>query len=95
MKDVHFNAFGVSRTLWDFYSGFSLAALIGAFLLTVLVWLLSNMARTQPKAVRPMIVVILMAQIFYTIVCWTNLVLPPAILNTLATLCLGVAALQL
>lgn len=92
MKDTHFQIMGSNRTIWDFYSGFSLTAFISALLLAVMVWLLSNMARTQPKTVQPIIVAILIAQIFYTVVCWTNFVLPPAILSTVTTLCLGVAA---
>ncbi|MGH9756707.1 MAG: LIC_13387 family protein [Candidatus Acidiferrales bacterium] len=95
MKGAHFQVMGSNRTVWDFYSGFSVNAFISAVLLGVLIWLLGNLARTEPKVVRPFVIIILIAQLFYTLVCWTNFFAAPAIFNTLATLLLGAAALAL
>jgi hypothetical protein len=95
MKATQFQMEGLTRTVWDFYSGFSLASFISVFMLGVIVWQLAGLARTQPKAVRPIVVAVLIGQAFYTIVCWTNFIYPPAILSTLVTLCLAAAAFGL
>lgn len=95
MKATQFQMEGLTRTVWDFYSGFSLISLISVFMLGVIVWQIGSVARTQPKTVRPIVVAILIGQAFCTIVCWTNFIYPPAILSTLVTLCLAAAAFGL
>jgi hypothetical protein len=95
MKTVSFQVEGLTRNVWDFYSGFSLVSFFSVFMLGVIVWQLGNLARTQPKVVRPIVVAILIGQVFCTIVCWTDFIYPPAILSTLATLFLAAAAFGL
>lgn len=95
MKATQFQMEGLTRTVWDFYTGFSLASFISVFTLGVIVWQVGGVARTQPKTVRPIVVAILIGQAFYTIVCWTNFIYPPAILSTLVTLFLAAAAFGL
>lgn len=95
MKSFHFEVMGSSRTHWDFYQGFSLFVIVTPLLLAVLIWLLGDLARTQPSQARPMVWALAVGVIFFAIIGWTNFFLAPALTNTLAALCLVMAALAL
>jgi len=95
MKSAHFDVMGSSRTYWDFYQGYSLFVIVTTLLLAVLIWLLSDLARTQPSQARPMVWALAAGVTLFAVICWTNFFLAPAMINTLAALCLVMAALAL
>jgi len=93
MKDVHFQMEGLDRTVWDFYNGFSIASVISVIALAIVIWQLSGLARTQLNLIRPIIITLVIGQALFSYVCWTDLIYPPAIFSTLATICLLFAAI--
>lgn len=93
MKSAHFDVMGSSRTYWDFYQGFSMYVIVTPVLLAVLLWLLGDLARTQPRQARPMVWVLAVGIAIFAIIAWTNFFLAPAMINTLAAACLVIAAL--
>ncbi len=95
MKSVHFDVMGSSRTYWDFYQGFSLFVIVTPLLLAVLIWLLSDLARTQPSQARPVVWALVAGVTLFAIIGWTNFFVAPAMINTLAAVCLVMAALAL
>jgi hypothetical protein len=61
MRTVHFDVGGASRRYLDFYLGFGYTIAVFQFMLTVLLWQLAAIARTNSVATRPMIAVIALA----------------------------------
>jgi hypothetical protein len=53
MKSRHFDVMGSSRSYWDFFLGFGYDASLNMLMQTVLLWLLANMAKTDPVRTRP------------------------------------------
>lgn len=75
--------------------GFGFTAFFSAVLVSTLIWLLGNLARTYPKAAGPFVAILILAQVFCGLVRGTNFVDASAILKTLAALLMGAAKLTL
>lgn len=69
--------------------------IVTPLLLAVLNWLLGDLARTQPRQARPMIWALAVGVILFAVIGWTSFFLAPALTNTLAAVCLVMAALAL
>jgi hypothetical protein len=92
MKTFHFNAMGSDRTYWDFFTGYSLMVFVTAVLLAVVLWQLSTIAKSHALEIRPLLRTLIGAQVAITIIAFTNFFAAPAICNTLASVCLAMAA---
>ncbi len=92
MRAYRFNIMGLSRSHWDFYVGYELAIAVTFAILAVLMWQLSNVIRTAPEQASPLIVTILIYEIFMSIIGWEYFFAGPGVMSILIAVCL-VAAL--
>jgi hypothetical protein len=92
MRALRFDIMGLTRSHWDFYQGYQLSITVTFAFLAVLMWQLSSLSRTAPEHVRPLIVTILVCEIFMSIIFWEYFFAGPGGMSTLIALCL-VAAL--
>ena len=92
MKTFHFNAMGSDRTYWDFFTGYSLMVVVIAVLLAVVLWQLGSLAKSHALEIRPLVRTLTGAQVAITIIAFSNFFAAPAIGNTLASMCLAMAA---
>ena len=92
MKTFHFNAMGSDRTYWDFFTGYSLMVVVIAVLLAVVLWQLGSLAKSHGLEIRSLVWTLTGAQVAITIIAFTNFFAAPAIGNTLASVCLAMAA---
>jgi hypothetical protein len=69
MKTHHFDVMGSSRSYWDFFLGFGFGASIDMLLQTVLLWLLSSLARKDAASARPFIAVFVLVWIANVALC--------------------------
>ncbi|MDE3106444.1 MAG: hypothetical protein KGK08_14835 [Acidobacteriota bacterium] len=67
MQSNRFVAMGVSRTYWDYYFGYGLFVSAYFALVTVLLWQMSNIARTHAALLRPLLLTL--AAIFVLTAC--------------------------
>src|ERR1700686_3315006 len=92
MRAYRFNIVGVTRSHWDFYQGYALFITVTFAFLAVLMWQLSSLSRTAPEHARPLIVTVLVCDIFMSIIGWEYFFAGPGVMSMLIGLCL-VAAL--
>jgi hypothetical protein len=94
-RTFHFDPIALNPTVWDLYSGLSLAMIVNLTLLSVLIWQLSKLARSSAAQARPMVWALVVAQVLMSLVCLTNFFVVPLVLSALATVALLVAAVNL
>jgi len=78
MRAVRFNVMGVERSYFDFYMGFGHTATVNLLMQSVLLWMLSNVARTHVALVRPMIAVFTVAAAVTGAIAWRYILPVPA-----------------
>jgi len=88
MKDVHFAAFGVSRSYWNFYQGFGLAISALLFVQVALLWQSAALARAGGANLGPMIVTQLIGFVAFGAVAAKFIFAPPLILAAAIAACL-------
>lgn len=93
MKTNSFAIFGVTRSFWDFYRGFSLLGTLTMVVFAALLWMLGDLARKDASAARPMIAVFAFAFLGMSLIAYKFLVPPPVYMELLIALILGVAAI--
>ncbi len=76
---TRFDTLGVNRSYLDFYMGFGYSLSVAELMLAVLLWQLASMARTDPKAARPMIATIALATAASTVIAWLFIFPVPAL----------------
>lgn len=91
MQAYPFNIMGFRRTHWDFYRGFSLLFSVTLLMLAVLLWQLGAMSKSDPAPVRPLIAVLAVGYLGYTVLCGAFFFTAPAVLAAAATLCIALA----
>lgn len=91
MRDTPFQVMGVSRSYLDFYRGFGWSLSVMQLMLALLLWQLGGLARSNARAVRPMIAVIATGMAMIGVIAW-QLILPlPALFSLLLVVPLVVA----
>ena len=70
MRGFQFNMMGSTRSTWDFYRGYQFSTTVTFVLIVVLLWLLSNMSRSAPREARPLVLALLIAQLFNMGIAW-------------------------
>lgn len=81
MRTVHFEVMGVNRSYLDFYMGFGYSITVSLFLQSVLLWILSNLARTHASIVRPMIAAFAVATALGGLIAWRYIFPVPALFS--------------
>lgn len=81
MRTVHFDVMGVHRSYLDFYLGFGYSLSVSLFLQSVLLWILSNVARRDATIARPMIAAFVVAIALGGIIAWKYLFPVPALFS--------------
>jgi pimeloyl-ACP methyl ester carboxylesterase len=91
MRTVHFDVMGVNRSYLDFYMGFGYSITVSLFLQSVLLWILSNLARTHASIARPMIAAFAVASALGGLIAWRYIFPVPALLSLVLCAALVVA----
>lgn len=91
MKSVSFDAMGANRSYWEFYFGFGVTISVYMFAQTALLWLLATLAKTQPAATRPFVVVLLASYAANGFVAWKYFFPLPLVLSVAIVICLALA----
>ena len=91
MRDVHFQTMGVNRSYLDFYSAFGWSLSVAQLMLAVLLWQIASLARTNARAVKPMIAVIAIAMAATGVIAWQMLFPLPALFSLVLVASLVVA----
>jgi RsiW-degrading membrane proteinase PrsW (M82 family) len=91
MQAYPFNIMGFRRTHWDFYRGFSLLFSVTLLMLTVLLWQLGGMSKSDPARIRPLIAALALGYLGYTVLCGMFFFTAPALLSAMATICIALA----
>jgi hypothetical protein len=79
MRTVHFEVMGASRSYLDFYRGFGYTLAVAQLLQAVLLWQLATLARTDARAVRPLIAVMALAAWASGIIAWRFIFVVPVV----------------
>jgi hypothetical protein len=79
MRTVHFAVMGVNRSYLDFYMGFGYSITVSLLLQAVLLWILSNLARTHASTVRPMIAAFAVATALSVVIAWRYIFIVPTL----------------
>jgi len=78
MRTVHFDVMGVNRSYLDLYMGFGYTLTVNLLLQSVLLWVLSNLARTHAAIARPMIAAFAAATALAGLIAWKYILPVPA-----------------
>jgi hypothetical protein len=81
MATVRFETMGTSRSYLDFFMGFGWSISVFMLLQTVLLWQIGSLARTDALQVRPLIVVIALANLASGMVAWRFIFPIPALFS--------------
>jgi len=95
MRTVHFHFQGVSRSFLDFYRGFGYSLSVFLVLQGIVLWQLAGVARTQPKAARPLVASFVTASIIGAVITWMFIFPIPATFSAVLTGCLAIAFVTL
>ncbi len=86
-----FEAFGMKRSYWDFYFGFGLMASLTLLLLTVLLWQLAALVKTDPDKTRPFLAVLFGMFAAMSAISWHYFFAPPFVMEIIIAAVIGVA----
>jgi hypothetical protein len=95
MRGFQFDIMGSTRSTWDFYRGYQFSTTVTFVLMVVLLWLLSSMSRSAPREARPLVLAILIAQLFNVVIGWEFFFAGPGGVGGLIALCLAIAMIGL
>jgi hypothetical protein len=88
LQAFHIVLMGTSRTHWDFYVGFGLAASCQFLVIAGLAWLAGNLADAEPARARPFIYLLLAAQLAGTVIGYVYFFAAPLVMNLLTLICI-------
>ncbi len=91
MKANQFQFMGVTRTFWEFHRGMGLAITILLTAEGLVFWLLGSLAKRDAAALRPVLVVFLLAYLAFAVDSLVYFFALPIIFEALIALCLGLA----
>lgn len=93
MKAHSMPVMGFDRTMMDFYGGFGLIVGVNLLAEAVILWLVANLAKSDPTRARGIAAVLLVMNAAITALAAAYLFTAPLVLSAAVTLCLGVAVL--
>lgn len=91
MQAHSMHVMGFDRTMMDFYGGFGLILGVNLLAEAVILWLLADLARSDPTRARHIAVVLLVMNLAATVLAAAYLFTAPLVLSAAVTLCLGAA----
>jgi hypothetical protein len=91
MQTTQFQAFGLTRSYWDFYTGLGMAVTIFLTADAIVFWLLGSLAKTDAARLRPILAVFLAGYLVAAANSSTYIFYGPAIIEVLIAACLGCA----
>jgi hypothetical protein len=91
MKMNQFLLMGHTRSFWDFYHGFGLAATISLTAEAVVFWHLGSLAKTDAGRLRPILATFLVAYTALAVNSYAYFFLAPVIVEIFIAACLGLA----
>jgi len=89
MKAHQFLVMGSSRTYWDFFFGYGLILSICLLVEAVLFWQLGEIAKSQPKLIRPILAAFILAFCGTALIAGRYFFLGPTITEVLIAGCLA------
>jgi hypothetical protein len=91
MKSNQFDVMGATRSFWDFFIGFGLTISVSSLVQAVVFWQLADLAKTEPRRIRPIIAAFLFANLGFAVLAWRYFFMPPLVGAVLITIALGLA----
>src|SRR5262245_59794847 len=88
MKGHHFTFGGFSRSYWDMYFGGGLLAAWNVFVEAALIWLLAGLATADAAKVRPIVMLLVLANVVHAAFCLTYFFLTPVVADGVIATCL-------
>jgi len=95
MQSYAFSFGGFPHTYWQLYFGYELFVTISCLVECALLWLLANLARTEPTQVRPFVRVFFLGEVATSILMLKFFFLIPIVVHTATVVCLAWALLTL
>ncbi len=95
MRGFQFEIMGATRSTWDFYRGYQFLTTVRFVVIVALLWMLSNMSRTAPREARPLVVALMIAQLFNVLIGWEFFFAGPGVVGGVIALCMAAAAIGL
>jgi hypothetical protein len=92
MRGFQFDIMGSTRSTWDFYRGYQFSTTVTFVLIVVLLWLLSNSA---PREAKPLVLAVLVAQLFNVVIGCEFFFAGPGVVGGLIAFCLAMAVIGL
>jgi hypothetical protein len=93
MQAHSMHVMGFDRTMMDFYGGFGLIVGVNLLAEAVLLWLVADLASSDPARARRIASVFLLMNLAVTALAAAYLFTAPLVLSAAVTLCLGAAVL--
>jgi hypothetical protein len=91
MKSHTMHVMGFDRTFMDFYGGFGLILGVNLLASAVILWMLADLAITEPARTRRIAAVFLVMNLLVTAISGIYLFTAPLVLSGAVTLCLAAA----
>ncbi len=88
MRSIHFDAQGLNRTYWDFFSAFGFFFSVFLLFAAVLAWLLGGLPAETLARVRSIAWALAISFVAVTALCWRYAFTTPIVFSTLITLCM-------
>jgi hypothetical protein len=83
---------GLTRSYWDFYFGYGLMVILGGVIEIVLLWYLATLAKAEPSRARPIVALVILANVAHAFLVWKYFALPaPIAFDIIIALVLSVA----
>lgn len=93
MEAHSMHVMGFDRTMMDFYSGFGLMLGVNLLAEAAILWLVADLANSDPTRARRLAGVLLVMNLAVTVLAGAYLFTAPLVLSAAVTLCLGAAVL--
>jgi hypothetical protein len=93
MKTVHFDFHGSTRTFYEIFFAFSLVLSLFLFLSAVAAWRMSSIDPQRMNEAKPLAWWLFAVELFIACLAWNYFFVGPAVIATLAAVCLGIGAL--
>ena len=72
--------------------GYGLMVIVSGFVEAVLLWQLAPLARTEPQSIRPIIALLILANIIHALLAWAYFrIIPPVAFDIFVAIFLGLA----
>ncbi len=91
MKTNQFPFLGSTRSFWDFYIGMGLAVSIFLTVEALVFWLLSSLAKTQARKLRPILATFAVGYLVFAVDSYRFFFLGPMVTEIIIAVCLGMA----